>query len=745
MLAPLARTATRRPRTVLALWFLLLVVGLGFGTRVFGDLTSTVEDVPGSESLVADELLARLDPDGDEFTAVVTGGPVRDGAVRAAVSGALADVRESPGIARAADPYTTEGLVAADGSALLIPVTLKGGLDDDAEEDAVGDAADRLREIAAAPLSSGDRVDVAVSGDPLLGEQMGGRAEEDVARAELITLPAVLVVLLLIFGGLRAAGLPLLVAVSGVAGAFLTLFGFGQFTEISVYAVQVVTMLGLGLAVDYALLMVMRFREERVQESDVVRAVRATVAHAGRTVLFSGLTVAVCLSGLVWFPSPFLRSMGLAAGAVVVVDMLAALTLLPALLTLFGGKMTPRERRVRKLPKLSTQPKLGTLPKLRTLHKLRTRTAAAQREPGAFFARLALFSVRRPLAVATTVVAALAVLALPVFGMRIEIGDARQLPHDTEARQLYDAVREHFPPGTDTNTVDVLIRPGAEPDCERKIRALPGVTRAESERLSDGTTLLSLTPSGSADGPAATRLVERVRDLRGAEPVEVTGTAASLVDFRGMLAERAPWAVLTVLAGLFVLLFAFTGSLLSPLRTLLTTLLSLGAALGVVVWVFQDGHGASLLGGEGLGALSLTAPPLIIAIAFGLAMDYELFILARMRESWTSGPAAGDHRAAIVAGLRSSGRVVSCAALLLAIVFGGFMTGGFSPILQIGLGLTLAVLIDATVVRMFLVPAAMALLGRRAWWAPPRLRRLHQRYGLSETPEPTPEPTPQAH
>ncbi|MER5299772.1 MMPL family transporter [Streptomyces lasiicapitis] len=741
MLAPLARTATRRPRTVLALWFLLLVVGLGFGTRVFGDLTSTVEDVPGSESLVADELLARLDPDGDEFTAVVTGGPVRDGAVRAAVSGALADVRESPGIARAADPYTTEGLVAADGSALLIPVTLKGGLDDDAEEDAVGDAADRLREIAAAPLSSGDRVDVAVSGDPLLGEQMGGRAEEDVARAELITLPAVLVVLLLIFGGLRAAGLPLLVAVSGVAGAFLTLFGFGQFTEISVYAVQVVTMLGLGLAVDYALLMVMRFREERVRESDVVRAVRATVAHAGRTVLFSGLTVAVCLSGLVWFPSPFLRSMGLAAGAVVVVDMLAALTLLPALLTLFGGKMTPRERRVR------------TLPRLRTLHKLRTSkatstatsTATAQREPGAFFARLALFSVRRPLAVATTVVAALAVLALPVFGMRIEIGDARQLPYDTEARQLYDAVREHFPPGTDTNTVDVLIRPGAEPDCERKIRALPGVTRAESERLSDGTTLLSLTPSGSADGPAATRLVERVRELRGAEPVEVTGTAASLVDFRGMLAERAPWAVLTVLAGLFVLLFAFTGSLLSPLRTLLTTLLSLGAALGVVVWVFQDGHGASLLGGEGLGALSLTAPPLIIAIAFGLAMDYELFILARMRESWTSGPAAGDHRAAIVAGLRSSGRVVSCAALLLAIVFGGFMTGGFSPILQIGLGLTLAVLIDATVVRMFLVPAAMALLGRRAWWAPPRLRRLHQRYGLSETPEPAPEPTPQAH
>jgi RND superfamily putative drug exporter len=224
-----------------------------------------------------------------------------------------------------------------------------------------------------------------------------------------------------------------------------------------------------------------------------------------------------------------------------------------------------------------------------------------------------------------------------------------------------------------------------------------------------------------------------------------------------MLAERAPWAALTVLAGIFVLLFAFTGSVLIPLRTIATTLLSLGAALGVVVWVFQDGHGAGLLGGEGLGALSLTAPPLIVSIAFGLAMDYEIFILARMRESLPAvprrtpagrgtgggpptGPTArqrtGDAREAVVTGLRRSGRVVTCAALLLAVVFGAFMTGGFSPILQIGLGLTLAVLIDATVVRMLLVPATMALLGRHAWWAPKPLRRLHDRFGLREAAAP---------
>lgn len=716
MLAALARTATQRPRTVVLVWLLLLVLGLGLGTRVFGDLTSSVEDVPGSESVVADERLAELTPDGDDFNAVVFGPSVDSPQIRAQVGDAVADVRKQPGVAQVPDPYTTRGLVAQDGKALLIPVTLKGGLDDDTEEETLGDAADRLREITAG--------DVAVSGGPLLGEQMGGRAQEDVARAELITLPAVLIVLLLIFGGLRAAGLPLLVTVSGVAGAFLTLYGFSQFTEISVYAVQIVTMLGLGLAVDYALLMVIRFREERGKSDDVARAVHATVARAGRTVLFSGLTVAISLSGLVWFPSPFLRSMGLAAGAVVVVDMLAALTLLPALLALFGGKIAPARGKSRTHKGLWWRPQSG---------------AAA--EPGAFFARLALFSARRPVAVTATVVAALALLALPAFGMRINIGDARQLPHDTEARQLYEAVREHYPAGADTDPVQVLIEAGADPDCEDKIRALPGIRAADRERLSDGTVLLELTPAGSVDGPTATRLVEQVRDLRGDEPIQVTGNAASLVDFRSMLAERAPWAVVTVLAALFGLLFAFTGSLLLPLRTLATTLLSLGAALGVVVWVFQDGHLAGLLGGEGLGALSLTAPPLIIAIAFGLAMDYELFILSRMRETWLE---TGDHRTATVEGLRRSGRVVSCAALLLAIVFGGFMTGGFSPILQIGLGLTLAVLIDATLVRMFLVPATMTLLGRLAWWAPRRLRTFHRRYGLREAPSAAAVPVRQA-
>ncbi|MGW7203736.1 MMPL family transporter [Streptomyces sp. NPDC054837] len=694
MLSTLARTATRRPLTVIALWVIFLLLGFGLGTGVFGRLSDNVPEVPGTESEAASQYLDRVDPAGESITAVVEGTAVSDPGLRAQVERAVAEVREIAGVAAVPDPYVTPGLLSEDGRALIIPVALEGGLDDDAEERAVDDAADRIKEI--------DAPDVHVSGGLLLGLQIGEKAQEDVKNAELISLPVVLALLLVVFGGLRSAALPLVIAVSGIAGAFLALFLFSEVTDISVYAIQVTTMLGLGLAVDYALLMLVRFREERGNTHDVTEAVHRTVAAAGRTVLFSGLTVAVSLTGLLVFPSVFLRSMGLAVAAVVVVDMLAALTLLPALLTRFGGKIPPAKAR-------------------------------PEGEEGRVFARLARFSARNRIAVLAVIVPALLVLALPVAGMRINIGDAQQLPSSTEARQLYDTVDAHFPPGTGVSPVTVVLKPGTNQSTVERIQSLS--PRAESRDVPGGITVVELPPPGSVDGDGATALVERVRDIRGDEPVEVTGPAAQLVDFRAMLAERAPWAAVTVLAGIFLLLFAFTGSVLIPLRTIATTLLSLGAALGVVVWVFQDGHLAGLLGTEGLGALSLTAPPLIIAIAFGLAMDYELFILARMREARRR---TGDDQEAVVTGLRRSGRVVTCAALLLAVVFGAFMTGGFSPILQIGLGLTLAVLIDATVVRMLLVPATMALLGRRAWWAPKPLRRVHDRFGLSE--EGTPEP-----
>jgi putative drug exporter of the RND superfamily len=684
VLATLARAATRRPLTVISLWLLLILTGFGLGSGVFERLSDSVDTVPGSESERAARFIDDIDVAGEAISAVVAGTDVSDPVLHDEIDRAVADLRRAPGVADVPDPYTTPGLAAADGRALLIPVAFSGALDDAAEEAAVDAAADRLHALAGAGGIHG--ADVHVSGGPLLDDQMSERAQRDVQRAELLSLPVVLLLLLLIFGGLRAAGLPLLVAVTGVAGAFLALYGFSHVTDISVYAVQVTTMLGLGLAVDCALLVVVRFREERRESADVARAVRRTVERAGPTVLFSGLTVAVSLAGLLVFPSPFLRSMGLAAAAVVVVDMLAALTLLPALLARFGARIKP----------------------------------VGEGEPGRGFAHVATFATRRPAVVLVTGVLALGALAAPAAGMRIAVGDARSLPADSEARQLYDTVAAHYPPGTGTDPITVVLGPCTDPALVDRVQALPGTAAVRDRTLPDGTTLVQLTPAGTVDGPAATGLVREIRDLRGTAPVQVTGTAARLVDFRAMLADRAPWAVAAVLVAIFVLLFAFTGSVLLPLRTIATTLLSLAAALGVVTLTFQDD----------LDALNMTAPPLVMAIAFGLAMDYELFILARMRETWLR---TGDDHAAIVTGLRRSGRVVSCAALLLAVVFAAFMTGGFSPILQIGLGLTLAVLIDASLVRMFLVPATMSLLGRRAWWSPPRLRRLHERYGVRES------------
>jgi RND superfamily putative drug exporter len=700
VLAALARLAIRRPLTVISAWLLLLVIGFGVGTGVFARLDDTINTVPGSESERADQLLDRLHPDGDSFTAIIADADIDDPALRAEIGRAVAEVRAVPGIADAADPYAAAapGLAAEDRRAVLIPVTLAGGLDDAELERAMDAAAERLRAIeAAAPPGA----EIRVSGGELLANEMGEQGQEDVARAELISLPVVLVLLLLVFGGLRAAGLPVVVAVCGIAGAFLALYGFSQVTDISVYAVQVTSMLGLGLAVDYALLMVMRFREERRHHPDLAEAVTATVAGAGRTVLFSGLTVAVSLAGLLVFPSPFLRSMGLAATAVVLVDMAAAITLLPALLARFGGRIRPAAR-------------------------------PADSE-GRLFARLARLAAARPVAVAACSVPVLLVLALPALDTRIALGDSRSLPADSEARQLDEAIAAHYPAGTGNEPVSVLLRPGADPALAESIRSLPGVVGHETIPLPDGHTLLRVTAAGPVDGETATTLVGEIRELReiraDGEEAMVTGPAARLADFRDMMASHAPWAVATVLLAILALLFAFTGSVLLPLRTIATTLLSLAAALGVVVWVFQDGNLTGLLNAEELDAVNITAPPLILAIAFGLAMDYELFILARMRESWLRD---GDAHEAVITGLRSSGRVVTCAALLLAIVFGAFMTGGFSPVIQIGLGLTLAVLIDATVVRMLLVPATMALLGRHAWWSPAPLRRLHRRYGLRE-------------
>ncbi|WP_194915558.1 MMPL family transporter [Catenulispora rubra] len=703
MLRHAAELAIRRPRTVITAWALVLVVGLGLGGAVFGRLGGLGANVPGSESQVTAARLDKLDPSPDTIAGLVTSttaGRVitADTGLRSRVAAAVADLRAIPGVTQVPDPYQTPG-ATGDGQVVAIPVTFASGISSHAEGVASRAAQDRLHAIATPDFQ------VRVGGGPLVGDALNQTAQSDASQAEMISLPIVLLLLVVVFGGLLAASLPLVLALCGVASTLLVLYGFSFATDLSVYSVQITTMLGLGLGVDYALLMVTRFKQERTATPDIADCVRRTVSAAGRTVFFSGLTVAVSLVGLVVYPAPFLRSMGLAATAVVAVDMLAAVTLLPALLAKFGHRIKP---------------------------------ASPRRSEGRWFGRFAAGVVRRPLPVLIVIAAGLVTIATPVTALTLTPGDARELPASSESRQVYDLSVAHFPGRSAATPLDVWVQNGAtRPDYLAHLRALPGVVDSAQKALPDGSAVLELTPAGTVNGKVATGLVQTIRDEH--QGASVTGDSAHLVDFRRMLVDRLPYATGVVLLSVFVLLFLFTGSVLIPLKAVLTNLLSIGAALGAMVWVFQQGHFAGLFGSGvkgGLGALDVTVPPLMIAVAFGLSMDYEIFILGRIREARLAGE---DARRAVVTGVRHTGRVVTCAAALLMIVFACFMTGGAAPILEFGFGLTLAVLIDATLVRMMLVPAVLALLGEGAWWAPKVLRGVHARFGVAEAPEPASE------
>jgi RND superfamily putative drug exporter len=691
MLAAVARWSIRRPVLVVVLWLAAVAGAFTVGVGVFDRLVSDVGRVPGSESDRAYTLIAQAGPQPVVLTAIVAGPPVSDPALRSAVGAAVTDLRTAPGVQSVTDPVPS----TASGPAVLLRIELAPGPGSEAAAQAV---AQRLRRINIGT--------VVVAGGSLTDDEFNVQAQSDVQRAELFTTPIVLLLLLLVFGGIVAAGLPLLIAAAGVGGTFAVLYLCSLVTDVSVYAIQVATMLSVGLAVDYGLLMVSRFREERAADPDVPTAVTRTAATAGRTVVYSGLTVAAVLAGLLVFPEPFLRSMGLAGIGVVAVVVAAAVTLLPALLRLLG-------------------------------HRIKPKTTPAG---GGLFARLAHAVQDRPVLTLLAAAGAVVVLALPVLDLRLAQVDARLLPAGTQTRQLYDATAMHFPQLAGPNPIVVAVAaPTGSPvlaDLRARIGAVPHVTGVELEG-SGPVSVLHASIDGPTYSPAARQAVAAIRSLPSPVEVAVTGDTALLVDYQAMITGYLPYAITVIAVGTLVLLFLFTGSVLLPVKAVVTNVLSIGAALGAVVWVFQQGHLAGWFGTSRLGATHVSVPVLVAVIAFGLSVDYEVFLLSRIREHWL---ATGDNRTAVAQGLQHTGRIITSAALLLAIVFAGFLVAGFVPVQAIGLGLTLAVALDATIVRLLLVPATMTLAGRYNWWAPPPLRRVHTRLALTEPP-PTP-PTP---
>jgi RND superfamily putative drug exporter len=701
MLRRITHFSTAHRWTVVSSWAAMVVLSMLSAPLLFGGLTSDVGDLDGTESQRGNEMLWKADPSGESIYAVADGLPATDPDLRHDVLQVAEEIRDVDGVFAVHTPWT-EGrgvsahadpaAVATDGRAVAVQVEFAPT---SAGEDAVDPVADLLRSI--------DAPHVLVGGSPLLDEETSEQASRDLARGEMLSTPVLLVLLLVIFGGLIAAGLPLLITFVSALSTLGALFVFGLVADVSVYTVNIVSMLGLGLAVDYALLIVSRFREERAVRADVTSAITATMATAGRTVLFSGLTVAASLASLLVFPDDFLRSMGFAGLSVVLLDVAAALTLLPALLRTLGHRIKP---------------------------------ARPSTSHGGLLGSIAGKVARRPFAPMLVVTGLLVVCLLPFTGARFADPDERSLPASSPSRQLAEMAETRFTQVTSTDPI-TIVGPADWPTSELEAyrAALVRLDGTRTVSIRDGIpglTVIDVLPAGDTQGEQAIDLVSEIRALDPGAHVDVTGDAAELVDYEDALQARLPYAICFVALASFVLLFLFTGSVVIPLKALVLNTLSLGASFGALVWVFQEGHGAGLIGADRLDSLSITTPTLLFAIAYGLSMDYEVFLLGRITEIWRR---TGDTAYAVTEGIRRTGRIVTAAALLMIVVYAGFVAGGFSPVKQLGLGLVLAVAVDATLTRMVLLPAVMGLLGKANWSAPAPLRRLHARYGLAEPDE----------
>jgi RND superfamily putative drug exporter len=526
---------------------------------------------------------------------------------------------------------------------------------------------------------------------------------------EGLALPITFIVMVLVFGGFLAAGLPLLGAIASISGALGTLLGFSHLLDLDATVVNIVTVLGLGLSIDYGLLVVSRFREEmrgRLQgreaasstREELVEAVGATLDRAGRTVLFSGLTVGISLGGLLFFQADIMRAIGAAGVSVVGLAMLVALTLVPALCALSARRL------------------------------LRRGTEVAPDE--GVFSRLASAVQRAPWLVIAAVLAILLGSAVPALSMRLTASGAELLPVTAPERVFFETLARDYPALTGAQvTVVAHDTPiGTVRDWAASAANLPGVVAVDPPVAVGNLVTVGLRTTGNGLGEPARSLTSHLRANRPPFPAYVVGQSSALADFVAAARQRAPYAVGTVALATLVLLFLMTGSVVIPVKALLMNVVSLGASLGVVTWVFQDGHGAGLLHFASVGALEQVIPLLVLAFGFGLSMDYEVFLLSRIVELREQGH---DTDAAVRLGLQRSGRIITSAAVLMVIVFSGFVTAQVLVIKQTGVALVLAVALDATLVRMLLVPATMTVLGRFNWWAPALLRRLHDRVGIT--------------
>ncbi len=699
--------------------YLVAALGIG-GPSLFSRLEVGDPSVSG-EALEGRQLLADNDPTGSSLQALWDGVDPATPTIRAELVDANADLIAIPGVAQVLDPTTIgPAAVATDGRGVLVTVMYAADLPDKAVQDAERAATERLDRLPdAAPGST-----VAMTGQQILYDTITHQVEADLRRGEATSLPLSLLVMVLIFGGFAAAGVPLAGALASIAGGLVSLLLFSYVMDLDATVVNVVTVLGLGLCIDYSLLVVSRYREQLHEtldlaslgpRPDVPQAVREqamahTMATAGRTVLFSGVTVAIAVAGLLLIDMTIIRSVGLGAVSVVVIAMLAATTLVPALVVLATKHVAGR----------------GTLARLPGLRRFARAFDHTPSDEG-WFSRWARRVQRRPWVAFLGVATLLVALSVPAWRMNLVSSGVELLPAGHPQRELFLEIQDRFP-ATATPEITVVAMAQDAPalaGLPDQVTALPGVQRVGPVQPVGEIVRFGVFTADDV----ARDVVTAIRDIRPEDPATwVTGRAAILDDFVAQLGHDVPMALLLIVVATLVLLFLLTGSVLVPLKALLMNMLSLGATFGLLVLTFQDGRLESLLGYESTGGIEAALPAIIFAFAFGLSMDYEVFLLARIKEYRDAGFGNDD---AVRLGLQRTGRIITSAAAIIVLVFTGFIVGDLLVIKQTGIALAIAVAIDATLVRVVLVPATMTLLGEWNWWAPAPLRRLHDRLGIT--------------
>lgn len=707
MLDRIARVSHAHPVRVIITSLLIAAAALAIGLTLIGNLSASGFNDPDSNSVLAqEEIVAATGASAvPSMVAIVDPGvPIASPKGQAEVNRVAKVMKDDPDVARVAGPSPqSPNLTSKDGSKAAV-LAYFGDINEDESQAAARRLDDELSTVPG----------VTVGGAWTAAAETSAIVGEDLLRAELIAFPLLFLVSLWVFRGLVAALLPPLMGALVIFGGFFFLGVGNEAFGMSVYALNLVTGLGLGLAIDYSLLMVSRYREEIAAHGATATALANTVRTAGKSVVYSAITVGAALAALMIFPQNFLFSMGFGGLVVALVAAVVAVGVLPAVMALLGMRINALAPR-----------------------RWRARSEAADKveESGGWY-RLSHFVMRRPVVVALVSGGFMVLLALPAFGVKFTTTDSSVLPQSANARQVDQMLTREFPGGNST-PIFLSARAPDTPQASRRllevtrqISALPATKDVSPPRfVGERTWQIDATSKYRALDDRTIDLVQEIQAIDDPYPTRVGGFTALFVDQRSSLGAHLPWAALIIVAVTIVALFLMTGSVLLPIKAVIMNVLTLGATLGVLVLIFQDGNLEGFLQYDSQGAVDLTQPILIGALAFGLSTDYAVFLLSRIKEIRDNG---GGERESVALGLQRTGRVVTAAALLFCIAMGAFATSRIVIIKELGIGTAVAVALDATIVRALLVPSLMALLGKWNWWAPGPLRRLHARIGVRE-------------